>query len=102
MTVIEHEPQHWFLLEEGGALFLDGRYSHSFVDYAHPMRLNEAEAEAYRREGRAAVQKLYDRVQYTAPGLRASTSPYKGRREPKDVEDRMYAAILAWKAEREG
>lgn len=99
MTVAAHDPHYWFLLEEDGALYLDGRYAHSFVEYGHPMRLTAPEAEAYRREGHEAVQRLYDRVQATAPVLRASTSPYKGRRVSREVSDRMHAAVMAWKAE---
>ncbi|OZC02912.1 hypothetical protein [Rubricoccus marinus] len=98
MRVIDHEPQSWFLLEADGEFYLDGRYSNSFVDYSFPMRLDAEEREAYERDGHGAVQRLYECVQYTAPGVAASRSPYVGRKVEPAVSEQMHRAIMAWKS----
>ena len=100
MTVVEHEPQAWFLLESGGDLFLDGRYSQSYADYSYPIRLSAEEARAYRENGRAAVGALFGRIQYTAAFRAGSASEHAGRRVSAEAEAQMHEAILRWNAAR--
>ncbi|GFE89589.1 hypothetical protein [Steroidobacter agaridevorans] len=51
MKVIDHDPQTWFLLEDEGALFLDGNYNHSFVGYDWMIQLSAGEVAKYRARG---------------------------------------------------
>src|SRR4051812_13975507 len=79
MKVRDHAPQHWFLFEEAGTLYLDVNCSHSAFGYTFMVELNAEEAARYRVEGRAFLDWLAGRIQDTAPNLSVSTSPYKGR-----------------------
>ena len=100
MRVIDHEPQSWFLLEDSGALFLDGNYNHSFVGYDWMIQLNQAEVDQFRIRGREFINWLAEDVQNSVPLLKASTSPYKARRVPDALYNRASAAIEEWQEDR--
>jgi hypothetical protein len=55
MTVIDHEPQWWFLFEKGGKFYLDGNYNHSFIGYDFMIQLNSEEIAEYRARGRTFI-----------------------------------------------
>jgi len=96
MKVLDHEPQCWFLLEEAGALFLDGNYSHSALTYDWMIQLSPAEMEQYRQHGREFIRRLVEDIQNSAP-LVAGASVYKTRRVSPDVYDRASAVIQRWR-----
>jgi hypothetical protein len=98
MQVLDHEPYHWYLLEEDGALFLDAHCSHSFIDYSVLIALNNAETKRYAKDGRAYLGHLATDIHYGAPILVVSTSPYKGRDLTRTaMGERSHAAIMAWR-----
>ncbi len=51
MKVLDHEPQFWFLTEEGGSLFLDANCNHSFVGYSFMIELSPLEQTEYKTKG---------------------------------------------------
>jgi hypothetical protein len=97
MKVIDHEPQSWFLLEDAGALLLDGNYNHSFLGYDWMIQLNQDELEQYRKRGREFINRLAEDVQNSVPILKVSGSLYKTRRVPSELYDKASEAIEAWK-----
>jgi len=97
MKIIDHEPQSWFLLEDAGALFLDGNYNHSFVGYDWMIQLNRDEVDQYRERGREFINRLAEDVQNSVPILKASTSSYETRRVPQELYDKASASIAEWK-----
>ena len=97
MKVVDHEPQSWFLLEDAGALFLDGNYNHSFMGYDWMIRLHRDEVDQYRKRGREFISWLAEDVQNSVPILEASTSSYKTRRVPDELYNKASAAIAEWK-----
>jgi hypothetical protein len=99
MTVIDHEPQWWFLLEEDGALFLDTNCNHGAVGYDFLLRLSSEEQRRYAHEGRAFISRLATEIQDSAPILRISTSRFKGRDVSKDYADKVTKAVESWRAE---
>ena len=100
MNVVDSEPSWWFLLEEDGALFLDGNYEASFIGYDCMIQLTEEEAQQYKARGRQFINWLAGDVQDTAPVLKASTSPYKSRRITGALSERALEAIEQWKLNR--
>ena len=100
MKVVDHEPQIWFLLEDGGAHFLDGNYNHSFLGYDWMIQLSDHEMQQYRQRGREFIAWLTEDIQNSAPVLRISESCYKTRRVPNYVYERASAAIKQWKERR--
>lgn len=79
MHVIDHEPSGWFLVVEDGRLLLDVNVSHSFVSYNFLMELNHQESAEYASNGHEFISELAKKIQYSAPGMRGSTSPYSRR-----------------------
>lgn len=106
MKVLDHEPYAWFLFEDDGALYLDVHCSHSFVDYDMLMALNALETSAYEGEGRSYLNQLVRSIQYSAPGVVESTSPFKSRnlaaRDGDETRRATIAAVEAWRAGRSG
>jgi len=98
VKVIDSEKNWWFLLEEDGALYLDGNYEASFVGYDCMIRLTDEEVVQYQKRGREFISWLASDVQNTAPILKVSTSPYKGRRLTGLLSERALNAIDQWKA----
>jgi hypothetical protein len=102
MKVVDHEPQRWFLLEDGGAHFRDGNYNHSFLGYAWMIQLSDQEMQQYRQRGREFITWLTEDIQNSVPILQISGSCYKTRRVPDDVYERASSAIEQWKEQRGG
>lgn len=98
MKVIDHEPQTWFLLEDAGALFLDGNYNHGFIGYDWMIQLSAEEMDRYRQRGREFISWLAEDVQNSAPILEVSHSSYKARRVSGALYARAAAAIEEWRA----
>lgn len=96
MRVLDHEPQSWFLLEGDGRLYLDAHCSHSFVDYDFVMALNDDELAMFGKKGRGYLQRLRDDIQYSAPGVAISTSPYKRRNLFHGVGAEVREAVKAF------
>ena len=97
MKVVESEKDWWFLLEEDGALYLDGNYEASFVGYDCMIRLTAEEAVQYQKRGREFINWLASDIQNTTPILKVSTSPYKARRITGAIAERALDAIEKWK-----
>lgn len=97
MKVVDHEPQTWFLLEDAGALFLDGNYNHSFLGYDWMIQLSPDELDQYRQRGREFINWLAADVQSSVPILEASSSSYKPRRVKAELYNQASAAIEEWK-----
>ena len=98
MKVVDHEPHFWFLLEEAGVLFLDVNCSHSFLGYSFLIQLNTDESAKYREHGHDFINKIAQAIQYTAPILQVSESPYKGRDLSQSRSGSVTAAVAAWRA----
>ena len=97
MDVLDHEPHWWFLLQDGDALLLDVHCSHGPVDYDWTMVLNDGEVAQYRAAGRAFINSLAEKVQWTAPGARGSSSPCLGRNLGASARQQVSAAIMHWR-----
>jgi hypothetical protein len=96
MHVVDHAPQHWFLLDDDGALLLDINCSHGAVGYSVLIRLDSAEEDEYRRRGREFLSQLADRIQQAGPIFPDSESPWSGRDRTRTDGQRVHAAIMAW------
>lgn len=79
MHVIDHEPSGWFLVLDEHRLLLDVNVSHSFISYNFLMELNHQESAAYASDGHEFISELAKAIQYSAPGMRGSNSPYSHR-----------------------
>jgi hypothetical protein len=95
MTVIDYQPAGWFLVGDGTRLMLNVNCSHGAASYSFLMALNEDEVRAYAAQGRAFINTLADDVQYTAPGVACSTSPYGARDLSGPDRERADAVIAA-------
>jgi hypothetical protein len=102
MQVIDHEPSGWFLVRDGGRLLLDVNCSHSAVSYEFLMELDEQERTAYAAGGHEFISLLAQKVQYSAPGVRGSTSPYRERLILNDVRAKVNEVTIGWLRERRG
>jgi hypothetical protein len=102
MTVIDHEPSGWFLVRDGERLLLDVNCSHSAASYQFLMELNASERAAYAAHGHAFISELAEKIQYSAPGVLGTTSPYRERilrgADPAAVD----AVTIAWVQKRGG
>ncbi|WP_017911433.1 hypothetical protein [Xanthomonas sp. SHU 166] len=96
MQVVDHAPHAWFLLRDDDTLLLDVNCSHGSVGYAWTMALNEEEAAQYHALGRDVIVQLAEQVQWTAPGVLGSRSPYLGRKVDAETRQRVTLAIKAW------
>ena len=68
MEYVDHEPGAWFLVADGGRLFLDARYSYSaLIDDSALVRLGESEVAAYRAGGREYLSDLARGIHHSAP-----------------------------------
>lgn len=99
MIVLDEEPYRWLLLDEDGRLYLDVSCSHSAVDYLFLMALTGEEAALFRERGRGYLDDLSAGIQWSAPGVRGSRSPYKARSLVMTPErERANDAIREWSA----
>jgi len=102
VTVIDHEPSGWFLVRDGERLLLDVNCSHSAVSYPFLMALNETERDAYAARGHAFISELADRIQYSAPGVIGSVSPYRDRDLRGEDRSTVDEVTIAWIKEHRG
>jgi hypothetical protein len=93
LRVLDHEPQFWFLLQDSGALFLDVACSHGAVGYGFLMELNEEEVREYKADGHPYLCRLAEAINYSAPGVRGNSSPYKERNILRSHADAVSAAV---------
>ena len=100
MQVVDHEPYAWFLLHDGNTLLLDVNCSHGAVGYEWTMVLNAEEVAHFHALGRDFIAQLAERVQWTAPGVLGSTSPYLGRKVDVDIREQVNLAVKAWNQNR--
>lgn len=98
MQVLDHEPNSWFLFASGGALLLDAACNHSAFGYSWLIELSAAERRAFALHGRAYLDRLARHIQYGAPILKISRSPYKDRDRSGDFGDETARAIAAWRS----
>lgn len=96
MKVIEHEPQLWFLLQDANSLILDVNCEHGAVGYDVLIELNANESSRYESNGRDYLTVLAGVINFSAPGARGSTSPYKERNIQHQRGEEVLAAIRAW------
>lgn len=96
MTVVDHQPAGWFLVRHGTRLLLDVNCSHSAASFPFLMALNEEEAAAYAAQGHAFLSRLAGDIQYSAPGVVGSTSPYGERALGDPDRQHVDAVIAAW------
>ncbi|WP_295969227.1 hypothetical protein [uncultured Xanthomonas sp.] len=96
MQVVDHAPHAWFLLRDGDTLLLDVNCSHGPVGYEWTMALNEEEAARFLALGHDFIAQLAEQVQWTAPGVSGSRSPYLGRKADAETRRRVTLAIKAW------
>jgi hypothetical protein len=93
MQVVDHEPQAWFLFQEGNALILDVNCNHGAVGYGVMIQLSAEESSEYAREGHAYLNRLAEAVQDAGPGrghqLRDVTAVYSKA---------STAAVREWRA----
>ncbi|MGF7146684.1 hypothetical protein FHS96_000293 [Sphingomonas zeicaulis] len=98
MTVVDHAPHHWFLLEQDGRHYLDVNCNHGAVGYSWLVALDDAECRAWRSEGRIAMDRLATAIERSAPGARGSNSPYAARDLSTALGPQVSAAVAAWRA----
>ena len=78
LRYVDHQPGVWFLVTAEAALYLDARYSYSAViDASALIRLDDAELDRYRGDGRAFLSELAERIHDSAPYR--PESPYRPR-----------------------
>jgi hypothetical protein len=98
MVVLDHEPQWWFLLQDGDRLLFDVNCSHSAVSYSWLMELNPGEVEKFRASGRAFLGELAEAIQWSAPGVRGSTSQFLGRNISQACGKAVTGAVEEWRS----
>ncbi|MGJ8655592.1 MAG: hypothetical protein ACSHX6_04005 [Akkermansiaceae bacterium] len=97
MKVIDQEYYAWFLFEEAGVLFLDANCNHSAFGYTWMIKLNTRELESYSSGGRAFLNKLAHDIHYSAPAVKGSKSPFKGRDVSEKYHQVAMEAVKRWK-----
>ncbi|AHE52404.1 hypothetical protein [Sphingomonas sanxanigenens] len=95
MTVVDHAPHHWFLLEQDGHYYLDVNCNHGAVGYSWLIALDAAECRAWRSDGRAAIDRLATAIDHSAPAAQASGSPYAARDLSAALGRRVSQAVAA-------
>lgn len=98
MRVVDHEPHHWFLLDDDGRLLLDVHCNHGPVGYSVLLALHDTGIRSLRERGRDHLHRLADAVQDSAPMARDSRSPYRERDLSATHGRRVSAAVAAWRA----
>ncbi|MDF1740051.1 MAG: hypothetical protein P1U86_12895 [Verrucomicrobiales bacterium] len=101
IEVVDFESYSWILFKKDDGLLLDVQCSHSAFGYSFLMALNSDESEAYQKRGREYLTELAGAIQYSAPGIRGSRSPYTSRDVTSELGEAISKAFLEWKAARE-
>jgi hypothetical protein len=97
LIVLDHEPQFWFLLRTTSGLLLDVACSHSAFGYSFLMQLNEDEVRGYEAGGHRYLNDLARAVNFSAPGVKGSSSSYKDRNIHRLHADAVTEAVLTWR-----
>ncbi|BBG00905.1 MULTISPECIES: hypothetical protein [Pseudonocardia] len=100
MHVVDHEPHHWFLLDDDGLLHLDVHCNHGPVGYSVLVALDDTETRDLCEQGRDYLHRLADAIQDSAPLARGSRSPYRERDLTATHRQRVSDAVEAWRAVR--
>ncbi|QGX40925.1 hypothetical protein [Permianibacter aggregans] len=98
MTVVDHEPQFWFLLEADGKLLFDINCTSSFIGYEFAMFLDDEEVRQYQSRGHLYLNELAEKVNFSAPIMRESLSPYKNRCVTREYSESILQAVRRWKS----
>lgn len=98
MRVVDHEPHRWFLLRAGDRLYLDVNCEHSFIGYAMLVELDDGERRAHEEGGHAYLDRLAEDINASAPVLRDSRSPYRGRDLTRSLGPAVTDAVRRWQA----
>ena len=96
MQLLDHEPHFWFLVDDGTDLILDVNCEHGAVGYSFTMTLDDAEKSNFSAKGREYLNDLAQLVQYSAPGVRDSASPYRSRRLSSERIEQVNLYIADW------
>ncbi|HGM5489669.1 TPA: hypothetical protein ACKP1B_001267 [Serratia fonticola] len=96
MKVIDHEPQMWFLLQDDDGLLLDVNCSHSAFGYSVLIELEEDETRNFQNEGHVYLNQLAGEINFSAPGVRGSSSPYQARNIRQARGDEVMAVVREW------
>jgi hypothetical protein len=97
VKVVDHEPQLWFLVEDEGVLLFDVGCEFNCVGYSVLIALDQSETEQYQIRGHAYLSQLADAINYSVPGAKVSSSPYKTRNIQSSKGEAVSKAIEAWK-----
>ncbi|MDL5364629.1 hypothetical protein QSH18_03325 [Xanthomonas sp. NCPPB 2654] len=95
LSVLDHAPHDWYLLQSAEEYFLDVNCSASWLGYSLLIRLDAAERADVLAGGRAACDRLAGRLRDTA-------SPRHPRDVSRDYGDAVSDAIARWRKDAEG
>ena len=101
MKVLDHEPWCWFLVADEERLLLDVNCNHSAFGYSWLIELNPSEVGRYRKAGRDYITQLADLIQYSAPAVKGSTSPFIDRKLGKEQADAVHRTIMKWRSDQD-
>jgi hypothetical protein len=99
MRVVDHDPAFWFLLAEGDRLILDVNCAHGVVSYDFAIELNERERDEHAAHGHDYLSQLADQLNYSAPGVRGTASPYKNRNITSNIGPQIVEVINQWRSQ---
>jgi len=100
IEVVDSEDQMWILFRDSDRLLFDANCNHSAFGYSFLIELKHHETEAYQQRGREYLNDLWRVIQDSAPVVRGSTSPFKGRDLSKELGDATTVAFHDWKSQR--
>ncbi|MBC7807243.1 MAG: hypothetical protein H7145_13970 [Akkermansiaceae bacterium] len=95
MEVIDHQPQTWFLLRDGGEYYLSVRCQQSFADFSILVRFSPAERDAYQTSGHAYADTL-------ATAISGDPRGHRGRDLENELGSRVTQSVIAWRTKNEG
>ena len=98
IEVVDLEHYTWILLRNSEELLLDVNCNHSAFGYSFLMKLNSSERADYENKGREFLTELAGRIQYSAPGIRGSSSPYTSRDLTSEFGAAISKAVAEWRA----
>ncbi len=98
IEVVDSEDQMWILFRDSDRFLFDANCNHSAFGYSVLIELTPQEAEAYQERGRKYLNELCKTIQDSAPIIRESKSPFKGRNLSTELADATTKAFLKWKS----